>query len=155
MVLRASPYFRLNNGDPFIYAGYQIDFRGHIERLVTPITRPASVLIFPLRASVVFGQVWGYFILRYLLYLVATVPMCRAASARCGAALLGPTLFIANPVTTLAILTTHPDTIIVPLCCSRPVGRLGVSAAMADGSIDLGCGLAAGSRSTQTFSSSP
>jgi hypothetical protein len=32
VVLRVSPYFRLNNGDPFIYIGYANDFRGHVVR---------------------------------------------------------------------------------------------------------------------------
>jgi hypothetical protein len=116
VVLRASPYFRLNNGDPFIYAGYANDFRGHIERFGYTYHSVRFGLIFPLRASLIFGEVWGYFVLRYLLYLVAIIPLyfaLRPLGRR--AALLGPTLFIANPVTTLAVMSTHPDTIVVPL----------------------------------------
>jgi len=116
LALRASPYYRLNNGDPFIYVGYSNDFRGHVQRFGYTYHAVRFGLIFPLRASLLFGPVWGYFILRYLLYLVAIVPMyfvLRRHGRRY--ALLGPVFFVANPVSAQAILTTHPDTIVVPL----------------------------------------
>jgi hypothetical protein len=114
-LLRVSPYFRLNNGDPFIYIGYANDFVGHVERFGYTYHSVRFGLIFPLRLSLAFGPVWGYFILRYVLYLVAIVPMyivLRRYGRRL--ALFGPVLFVANPVSAEAILTTHPDTIVVP-----------------------------------------
>jgi hypothetical protein len=116
VVLRASPYFRLNNGDPFIYVGYSNDFVGHVQRFGYTYHGVRWGLIFPLRASLTLGPVWGYFVLRYLLYLVAIVPMYFALRpAGTKVALLGPVVFVANPVTTCAILSTHPDTMTVPL----------------------------------------
>jgi hypothetical protein len=116
LLLRASPYFGLNNGDPFIYVGYSNDFRNHIARFGYTYHSVRFGLIFPLKASLLFGPVWGYFILRYCLYMLAIVPMhlvLRTHDRRL--ALLGPALFVANPVTAEAILTTHHDTIVVPM----------------------------------------
>ena len=115
VILRASPYFRLNNGDPFIYVGYSNDFVGHVQRFGYTYHAVRWGLIFPLRASLTLGPVWGYFVLRYLLYLVAIVPMYFALRpAGTKIAMLGPVIFVANPVTTCAILSTHPDTMTVP-----------------------------------------
>jgi hypothetical protein len=115
LVLRVSPYFGLNNGDPFVYVGYSNDFRNHVHRFGYTYHSVRFGLIFPLRASLVFGPVWGYFILRYLLYLLAIVPMYFALKPYGRRlALLGPVLFVANPVAAQAIMTTHPDTIVVP-----------------------------------------
>jgi hypothetical protein len=122
-LLRVSPYFKLNNGDPFIYVGYSNAFTSHVERFGYTYHSVRWGLIFPLRASLVFGPVYGYFLLRWFLYLVAIIPMwgvLRPHGRRI--ALLGPLVFIANPVSAQAILSTHPDTIVVPgvtlvMCC--------------------------------------
>jgi hypothetical protein len=148
LVLRVSPYFRLNNGDPFIYVGYSNAFRTHVERFGYTYHSVRFGLIFPLRLSLMFGPVWGYFLLRYLLYAVTILPMwvvLRPLGRRI--ALLGPVIFISSPVTAQAILTTHPDTIVVPgvtvtLClltlAVRSEQRLRTSL------LALGAGLAAG-----------
>ena len=146
-VLRVSPYFRLNNGDPFIYIGYANDFVGHVERFGYTYHSVRFGLIFPIRLSLVFGPVWGYFILRYVLYLVAIIPMyivLRRHGRRL--ALFGPVLFVANPVSAEAIMTTHPDTIVVP--CFAALLCLLVLAVRTRGwraaAISLGAGLVAG-----------
>jgi hypothetical protein len=115
LVLRVAPYFRLNNGDPFIYVGYSNAFRTHVERFGYTYHSVRFGLIFPLRLSLVFGPVWGYLLLRYLLYAITILPMwvvLRPLGRRI--ALLGPVVFISSPVAAQAILTTHPDTIVVP-----------------------------------------
>jgi hypothetical protein len=115
IALRVSPYFRLNNGDPFIYVGYSNAFRSHVERFGYTYHSVRFGLIFPLRMSLALGPVWGYFVLRYALYLMVIVPMwavLRPMNRRI--ALLGPVIFVSSPVAAQAILTTHPDTIVVP-----------------------------------------
>lgn len=119
VVLRVSPYYRLNNGDPFIYVGYANDFRRHVARFGYTYHAVRFGLIFPLRASLLLGPVWGYFILRYLLYLLAIVPLylvLRPQGTRI--ALFGVALFVANPVSAESILTTYTDTIVVPVFCA-------------------------------------
>ena len=115
-VLRVSPYFRQNNGDPFIYAGYANDFHGHVVRFSYTYYAVRWGLIFPMRAALAFGPVWGYFILRYVLYQVAIVPLyfaLRPWGRR--VALFGVVVFVANPVTAQAILSTYHDSIAVPV----------------------------------------
>ncbi len=115
VALGTAPYFRLNNGDPFIYVGYSNAFRTHVARFGYTYHSVRFGLIFPLRASLVAGPVVGYLALRYVLYLVATVPMWFALRPYGrNAALLGPVAFITSPVAAQAILTTHHDTFVVP-----------------------------------------
>ncbi|HZB41109.1 MAG TPA: hypothetical protein VE487_09100, partial [Ilumatobacter sp.] len=119
LVLRVSPYFPLNNGDPFIYVGYANDFRRHVARFGYTYHAVRFGLIFPLRASLWLGPVWGYFFLRYLLYLLAIIPLylvLRPQGTRI--AMFGVALFVANPVSAESILTTYTDTIVVPVLCA-------------------------------------
>ena len=119
LVLRVSPYFPLNNGDPFIYVGYANDFRRHVARFGYTYHAVRFGLIFPLRASLWLGPVWGYFFLRYLLYLLAIIPLylvLRPQGTRI--AVFGVALFVANPVSAESILTTYTDTIVVPVLCA-------------------------------------
>jgi hypothetical protein len=116
LVLRVSPYFRQNNGDPFIYAGYANDFHGHVVRFSYTYYAVRWGLIFPMRAALAFGPVWGYFVLRYVLYQLAIVPLyfaLRPWGDR--VALFGVVAFVANPVTAQAILSTYHDSIAVPV----------------------------------------
>ncbi len=148
VVLRVSPYFRLNNGDPFIYVGYSNAFRSHVERFGYTYHSVRFGLIFPLRLSLALGPVWGYFVLRYALYLIAIVPMwavLRPMNRRI--ALLGPVIFVSSPVAAQAILTTHPDTIVVPgvtftLCTLTLAVRS--TSRLKTGLLSLVAGLAAG-----------
>lgn len=115
LILRTTPYFRLNNGDPFIYTGYANDFRNHVERFGYTYHSVRFGLIFPLKISMAFGPFWGYFILRYGLYIATTGSIyfaLKPLGRRIG--ILGAILFVANPVSAEAIMTTHPDTIVVP-----------------------------------------
>lgn len=114
--LRSSPYFRQNNGDPFIYIGYARDLPGHIERYGYSYWSVRFGIILPMRLFLhIFGDLGGYIALRYLLYLLAIVPMYYALYplGRWNA-FVGPVLFVANPVTAEAILSSYPDTFVVP-----------------------------------------
>jgi hypothetical protein len=114
--LRTSPFFRGNNGDPFIYVGYARDLPGHIQRYGYSYWSVRFGIIFPMRLFLhVFGDLGGYIVLRYVLYLLAIVPMYFALRpfGRWNA-FVGPIFFVANPVTSEAILSSYPDTFVVP-----------------------------------------
>jgi hypothetical protein len=124
VALRVSPYFRLNNGDPFIYVGYSNAFSSHVSRFGYTYQAVRFGILFPMRLSLILGPVWGYFVLRYLLYLLAIVPMYAVLRSRGRlAAFAGPMFFIANPVSAQAILSTYHDTFVVP-CMSALVAML-------------------------------
>jgi hypothetical protein len=115
VALRVSPYFRLNNGDPFIYVGYSNAFSSHVSRFGYTYQAVRFGILFPMRLSLIFGPVWGYFVLRYLLYLLAIVPMYAVLRPRGRlVAFAGPMFFVANPVSAQAILSTYHDTFVVP-----------------------------------------
>jgi len=103
--------------DPYIYTGYIHNFADLIARYGLTYYSVRFGLILPQRLFVwIFGAIWGFSVLKYLLFLSAAVPMYMVVKRHAGvnAAVLTYCALACNPLFPRALLWDHPDAAGVP-----------------------------------------
>ena len=116
-LLRAEPFSRQNGIDPFIYLGYSFDQKNLIDRYGPTYYGVRFALLLPINVTThLFGAVGGYFVLRYLLALLAggaIYALFRRTHGR-GTASLGFVLMLTSPMFLRALMTSYSDTTGIP-----------------------------------------
>ena len=98
--------------DPYIYTGYIHNFVDLFDRYGTKYYGVRFGLILPAQlTATLFGPIAGYFVLRYLLVLIAGVPFYLLVKQRYGLLVAWTTFFLwlTSPFLARTVLWDHPD----------------------------------------------
>ena len=113
-------FYLLSGADPFIYLGYSVSLADLINRFGYPYYAVRFGLIVPSNvASELFGVVDGYFVVRWVVSVVAAGTVFQFLRQRyrweTGAVAAG--MLLLNPIYVRAIMTMYSTTIVVPFVC--------------------------------------
>src|SRR6056297_2206522 len=110
-------FFTLSGADPFIYIGYASSTADLIERLGYPYYAVRFGLIIPSNLFLeLFGPTAGYYLLRWLLTVVASAALYAALRRSFGwrAGAIAVALLLISPIYLRAMMTLYSTTVGVP-----------------------------------------
>jgi len=117
LLFRPSPINQAGSIDPYVYTGYIHNIEDLLARYHLPYYSVRFGLILPARLfGLAFGFENGYLILRYLLALVAGIPLYLVAKRNFGMPLALATYatLLTSPFLAKSLLWEHPDATAVP-----------------------------------------